>query len=91
MQGGKTGFCRKRSMQTPSSESLIGWKTEPGALAESGRDTWGDAGLLQLYIYYSFGKACPSLLYAVLRIRITLMRIRIRTRILLVTLMASFQ
>ncbi len=27
MQGGKTGFCRNRSMQTGSSETLIGWKS----------------------------------------------------------------
>jgi hypothetical protein len=27
MQGGKTGFCRKISMQTGSSETLIGWKS----------------------------------------------------------------
>ncbi len=26
MPGGKTGFCRKRWMQTGSSETLIGWK-----------------------------------------------------------------
>jgi hypothetical protein len=25
MQGGKKGFCRNRSMQTGSSETLIGW------------------------------------------------------------------
>ncbi len=24
----KTGFCRKREMQTGSSETLIGWKSE---------------------------------------------------------------
>jgi hypothetical protein len=27
MQGGKTGFCRKRSMQTGSCETLIGHKS----------------------------------------------------------------
>jgi hypothetical protein len=27
MQGGKTGFCRNRSMQTGSSGTLIGWKS----------------------------------------------------------------
>jgi hypothetical protein len=29
MQGGKTGFCRQRKMQTGSSDTLIGWKSGP--------------------------------------------------------------
>jgi hypothetical protein len=29
MQGEKTGFCQKISMQIGSSETLIGWKSGP--------------------------------------------------------------
>ncbi len=40
MQGGKTGFCRKRWMQTGSSETLIGWKCGKTTFVPLYRTEW---------------------------------------------------
>jgi hypothetical protein len=52
----KTGFCRKRYMQTGSSETLIGWKSEKTtpSLGPNGGRVAMDSGIYSRFTVFGF-------------------------------------